>query len=85
MTRLQTGAPINIDGLTLIIIERLSINVNNACHSLRLNAGKEPYALVIRDTRGLRALDMMGKRLVIEELIEEIPDLIDLIGREKEA
>jgi len=81
MTRLELGNPMAIDDLTLVIIERLSINANHAANTLWVNTSKEPYALLIRDTSGLHALDMTGQQLVIEELIKEVPGLSEFIER----
>jgi hypothetical protein len=78
MTRLQADKPLVVGDATLIIIARLSIDADSSGHACWLQASKEPYALVIRDGRGLRALDMTGRRLAIEELIEDVPALTDL-------
>lgn len=78
MIRLQADTPLVVGDATLIIIARLSIDADSTDHACWLHAGKEPYALVIRDARGLRALDMAGRRLAIEELIEDVPALADL-------
>ena len=75
MTRLQPGAPIVVGDATLIIIERLSIEADSTGIACWLRASKEPYALVIRDTHGLRAQDMTGRQLSITELIDDVPGL----------
>ncbi len=75
MTRLQPGTPIIVGDTTLIIITRLSIEADSAGSACWLHASKEPYALAIRDTHGLRALDMTGRRLVIAELLDEVPGI----------
>ena len=75
MTRLQAGTPIVIDNATLIIITRLSIEADSTGYMYWLQASKEPYALVIRDAHGLRALDMSGRRLAISELIDDVSGL----------
>jgi len=85
MTRLELGNPKAIGDLTLVIIERLSTNADHTANTFWLNARKEPYALVMGDNRGLRALDMTGQQLVIEELTEAVPGLIEFIAQVKET
>jgi len=75
MTRLQPAAPIVVGDVTLVIIARLSIQANITGHGCWLRASKQPYALVIRDAQGLRALDMAGRRLATAELPDDIPGL----------
>ncbi len=75
MTRLQPGAPIVVGDATLIIIARLSIEADSTGSACWLHASKEPYALIIRDAQGLRALDMTGRRMAIAELLDEVPGL----------
>ena len=63
MIRLHADAPIIFGDSTLILITRISITAHSAGAKCWLQACKEPYALVIRDTHGLRAMDMTGQRL----------------------
>lgn len=75
MTRLQPGTPVNLGDVSLMIIARLIIDADNAGTTCWLHAHKEPYAIVIRDASGLRALDMAGRRLPITELTDDVPGL----------
>jgi len=62
MTRLLPGTPIAVGDVTLLVIARLVIEADSSDHACWLYANKTPYALVIRDAQGLRALDMLGRR-----------------------
>ena len=75
MIRYQLSTPMTISDITLITIERLSIEANSGELAYWLNAIKEPYALVIRNTEGVHALDMAGKPMAITELNELVTGL----------
>lgn len=78
MIRLQLDTPVAVGDATLMIIARLSIAADSAGYASWLHASKEPYALVIRDARGLRAQDMAGRRLSVAELIDDVAGLAEL-------
>lgn len=73
MIRLLPGTTIVVGDATLMVIARLSIQADSAGHACWLQASKEPYALIIQDDHGLRALDMAGRRLAIAELLDDVP------------
>lgn len=79
--RLKPGKTMVIGDLTLIIIEQLSINASDASHGLWVNARKEPYALVIQDSQGLRVLDMQGKDLPIGTLSKHSMELASIFSQ----
>jgi len=76
--RLLAGTPIAVGDSTLLVIARLVIEPARVDRGCWLYASKAPYALVIRDARGLRALDMMGRRLSLAELAKDLPELESL-------
>lgn len=75
MTWLEPGKPIVLGHCTLLIINRLTIDADSAGAGYWLQGSKEPYALMIREEQGLRAVDMAGREIAIEKLIETIPEL----------
>ena len=78
MIRLQPGTPIVVGDVTLMIIARLSIRADSTGYACWLQASKEPYALIIRDPHGLRALDMAGQRLALAQLLDDLPGLASI-------
>ncbi len=79
--RLEPGKTIVIGDLTLIMIEQLSMTASDASHGLWVNARKEPYALVIQDGQGLRALDMQGNDLPIDSLSTQSMELASIFNQ----
>jgi hypothetical protein len=75
MTRLLAGAPIAVGDATFLVVARLVIEADSSDHACWIYANKAPYALVIRDAQGLRALDMAGRWLSLAELAKDLPDL----------
>lgn len=75
MRRLLVGTPIVVGDSTLLVVARVVIEAERSDHACWIYANKAPYALMIRDARGLRAVDMTGRRLLLAELAKDLPDL----------
>jgi hypothetical protein len=73
--RLIASTPIVVGDSTLQIVARLVIEADSLGPACLLHANKAPYALVVRDARGLRALDMSGRPLPLAELAKGLPEL----------
>lgn len=84
MTRFVLTPAVAIDGTRLLVVARLVIETDRLKQRLWLVASKVPYALVIEDHEGLRALGMSGERLSVNNLVEEVPELIPALGRAAE-
>lgn len=78
MMRLLAGTPIAVGDSTLLVIARVVIEADKSDHGCWLHADKAPYALAIRDARGLRAMDMMGRRLLLADLAKDLLDLASI-------
>jgi uncharacterized spore protein YtfJ len=78
MEKLKAGKPVTVDNVTLLPIERLTIHSKKMdfCHWIA--AQKEPYAIILRDSKGIRAFDMEGNDVSIECLMKAVSDLIVL-------
>lgn len=75
MMRLLASRPITVGDATLLIIAQLVIEAGSSDRACWLHANKAPYAVLIRDAQGLRALDMLGRRLSLAELAKDLPDV----------
>lgn len=79
MDRLLACEPIRIGSVTLLPIERVTLRTQaTATHAL-LTASKQPVALVVRDSCGIRAIHF-GAELSIEQMRAQIPELDDLFA-----
>ena len=77
--RLLACEPIHVGDVTLLPIERVKLQSQIASSHAWLAASKEPVVLVVRDTDGIRTIDI-GTALSIDQLREQVPELDDLIA-----
>jgi len=77
---LQAGAPITVGSLVLVPIERVVRNVDVSEMGLWFSFEKEPYALVVRDANGARAVNVEAVAVSIEELCARIPGFDALLA-----
>jgi len=81
MEELRAGNPLVAGAVTIVPIERCSL------HSAAWNMGcwlsgfKEPYAIIVRDADGVRALDTEAREIPLQSLLREIPDLDALLAQ----
>ncbi len=76
---LQAGAPITVGALVLVPIELVVRHVDIGEMGLWFSFEKEPYALVVRDANGARAVNVEAVSVSIEELLANIPGLDALL------
>lgn len=71
----RAGAPLRVGSTTLLPIERVVVHSGVGALGAWFTAAKEPYALVVRDAGGIRALDIGAAAGSLEALREEVPGL----------
>ena len=71
----RAGKPLRVGSVTLLPIERVVVHSDVGALGAWCTAAKEPYALVVRDAGGIRALDLGGTAVSLEALREGIPAL----------
>ena len=72
---LRAGTPLRVGSVTLLPIERVLVHSDQGAFGAWFTAAKEPYALVVRDAGGIRALDIGATPVSLEALREGIPGL----------
>ena len=77
---LQAGAPVTVGALVLVPIERVVRHVDIGELGLWFSFEKEPYALVVRDANGARAVNVEAVAVSIEELCARIPGFETLLA-----
>jgi len=75
MEELKPGKPVTANNVTLIPIERISINSKEMNKGYWIAAQKEPYAIILRDSKWSRAFDMEGNEVSMEYLAQVVTDL----------
>jgi hypothetical protein len=71
----RAGTPLRLESVTLLPIERVVVHSGMGALGAWFTAAKEPYALVVRDAGGLRALDIGATVVSLEALRELVPGL----------
>jgi len=79
-TIIRAGQAIQFDRTTLLPIERVVINASRGNTGLLFTAWKEPFAIVVRDTHGLRAYDCAAKQVPIDVLKKDVANLDEQLG-----
>ena len=79
MDKLQAGIPLTTGKFTLIPVEHLFLKTKIESTYDWLVAFKEPYAIIVCDSNGVRALSLKDKPLSLEDLFQTVPDLGALV------
>ena len=77
---LQACAPVAVGSLVLVPIERVVKHLDVGEAGFWFSFEKEPYALVVRDAGGTRAVNVAAIAVSMEELRERMPDLDALLA-----
>jgi len=77
---LRAGPPLAVGSVTLLPIERVLVHAHRGPVGGWCSAHKAPYAMVIRDAGGLRAVDAGGDPFPLERLREEMTGLDALLS-----
>ena len=77
---LRAAAPLRVGAVTLIPIERVVVRSARRWPGVWASAALEPYALVVRDAGGVRAVGLDAEAVPLERLRELIPELEDLLA-----
>lgn len=86
METFTTEAPVTVGDVTLIPVVRICLHSNapdkskskardNFTDAYWLSGNKEPLAIIVCDTNGVRAFDMSSTEITITSLLQKIPDL----------
>lgn len=72
---LCAGAAVPVGSVSLLPIERVVLHAQCGDRCWWFAAAKEPYALVLRDAGGIRAVDVHAAAIPIESLRARVPRL----------
>lgn len=74
------GTPLSVGSVTLLPIERVVVHSNRGANRVWFSVAKEPYALIVRDAGGIRAVGVGAAAISLEELRERIRGLDALLA-----
>lgn len=76
----RVGPPVTFGAVTLLPIERIVLHSDRGSARIWFSAAKEPYALIVRDAGGIRAVDMGAVAVSLEALRERVEGLDAVLG-----
>lgn len=83
MDELTAGNPVTTHSVTLLPIERIFIQSGKMDSGYWMVVQKAPYAIILRDSKGMRAFDMEGNNISLQPLVQAVPDIeAILVSRE---
>ena len=85
MGSLRATEVVNHDGLCLIAIESIERQHNMMELGCQLYGRLDPIAIIVCTRDRVYALDMQGRPTAIEQLLEDIPELQDIIAAFKKT
>lgn len=71
----RIGAPLHLDGVTLLPLEHVDVNVSLHGQRILATARKYPVGVVLLGADGTRAVDETGQPLDLEELKDSVRGL----------
>ena len=75
MEALRAGKPLSVGDVTLVPIARAGIRSDMGDAGYWISAFKEPFAVVVCDAGGVRALAADSSELALDALMEKTPNL----------
>ncbi len=80
MSALRAGTPVRAGGVCLIPVERVWLHQHAHSGAVWAAGGREPVAVVIRDSKGLRAVDVAGEAVELDKLLGDVDGLADALN-----
>ena len=75
------GSPIVIAETTLIPVVKSSLNCQSSGNIIFFSGVKQPVSIVVASPSAKKAFEVTGKEIPLDQLIQEIPDLIQVLER----
>ena len=85
ISEFRLGKSVTVDGVTIIPIEKVNYSANKAGHSFCLYGAKEPVAVIIASTSGVKAVDIEAREMSSHDIQKMAPGLTDIINRRLEG
>ena len=79
--RVIIGDPVAIAGTTVVPVVKLSFNCQPSCGGIFFSGVKKPVSIVVTSPSTKKAFDVNGKEISLDQLIQEAPDLAEVLKR----
>jgi hypothetical protein len=75
------AGPMAIDGITLILVIKLSVNCQPGGSGVFFSGIKQPINVVVASPLTKKAFDIEGDEIPIGPLLQEVPDLAEILEK----
>jgi len=75
------GRPIAIAETTLIPVIKSSLNCQSSGNTIFFSGVKQPVSIVVASPSAKKAFEITGQEIPLDQLIQEVPDLIQILER----
>ena len=75
------AGPLAIAGITLVLVIRLSINCQPGGSGIFFSGIKQPMKVVVASPLTKKAFDMEGDEIPMGSLLQEVPDLAEMLEK----
>jgi len=75
------GSPIAIAETTLIPVVKSSLNCQSSGKTMFFSGVKQPVSIVVASPSAKKAFEITGQEIPLDQLIQEVPDLIQILER----
>ena len=79
---IKIGNPVSIAGVTLIPVEKVSLNYWHGKSSISFLGIKQPVNLVVISPSAKRAFNIGGEEVPLDQLIQEVPTIKEILVRD---
>ena len=79
--RVTISSPVAIDGITLILITKSSLNCQLSGSNIFFSGVKQPVGIVVASPSTKKAFDVTGKEIPLNQLIQEVPSLTGMLEK----
>jgi uncharacterized spore protein YtfJ len=77
--RIIADTPVKVCGMTLIPIVQVNIHCFSKKKMISSFGSKKPLFIVVVQESGIRAFDMDGEHVEVEELMDKVPGLREMV------
>jgi hypothetical protein len=75
------SSPVATDGITLILVTRLSFNCQPGGSNIFFSGVKQPVGIVVASPSTKKAFEITGREIPLNQLIQETPGLASILER----
>ena len=73
--------PIKVAGITLIPVTKVTINCWQGKRGVAFSGSQQTNSIIIATPSAKRAFHITGEEITLDQLIQETPDIMEILGK----